>query len=91
MTKQSLFQAKIASLRCSETKSSTHTRHSWQPVIPGEQRETRNPGAKDWIPAYAGMTDGEAPSVSAHLLSAQHSGGLAMTREPKFADTLLGD
>ncbi len=26
-----------------------------QPVIPGEQRETRNPGAKTWIPACAGM------------------------------------
>ena len=30
--------------------------HSRQPVIPGEHRETRNPGAKTWIPACAGMT-----------------------------------
>jgi hypothetical protein len=51
-----------------------------QPVIPGERSETRNPGRKTWIPAYAGMTDMEAPSVSAHLLSAQHSGQLRMTR-----------
>jgi dTMP kinase len=27
------------------------------PVIPGEQRETRNPGAENWSPACAGMTD----------------------------------
>jgi hypothetical protein len=31
-------------LRCSETKSLPQTSHSWRLVIPGEPRETRNPG-----------------------------------------------
>ena len=65
---------------CSETKSLLRTSHSWQPVIPGEQRETRNPGAKDWIPASAGMTNREKPTVSVVALSAPRYGGLRMTR-----------
>ena len=64
---------------CSETKSATRTGHSWQPVIPGEQRETRNPGAKTWIPACAGMTARGRVPVSASLLSALRSGQLEMT------------
>jgi hypothetical protein len=35
-TKQSLLRAKIALLRCSETKYSILARRSWQPVIPGK-------------------------------------------------------
>ena len=33
-----------------------------KPVIPGEQRETRNPGAENWIPACAG-NDGQGGSL----------------------------
>jgi hypothetical protein len=54
--KQSPTKTRIASLRCSETKSLTHVGHSEQPVIPGEWNETRNPGRENWIPAFAGMT-----------------------------------
>ncbi len=49
------------------------------PVIPGEQRETRNPSTCSWIPARTGMTDGIVPSVSAHPISVQRYGVLRMT------------
>jgi hypothetical protein len=49
------------------------------PVIPGEQRETRNPSTCSWIPAHTGMTDGIVPSVSAHPISVQRYGVLRMT------------
>ena len=68
-----------ASLRCSKSKLLTRAGRSGQPVIPGEHRETRNPGAKAWIPASAGMTNREKPAVSAVALSAPRYGGLAMT------------
>ena len=44
-------------------------------VIPGERRETRNPEAKNWTPACAGMTE---RLVFTFPLSAQRYGGLAM-------------
>ena len=40
-------------------------------VIPGEQCETRNPGAKNWIPAFTGMTDRDAPLISISTPSAR--------------------
>ena len=56
VTKQSLCANEIASLRCSETKYSALPPDSslrWNdaddmPVIPGEHRETRNPGASSF-------------------------------------------
>ncbi len=48
-----------------------------EPVIPGEQRETRNPGGiiagSHLLPldaTFAGMTDGSVSVVVAHMLSA---------------------
>ena len=48
------------------------------PVIPGKAA-TRNPGGENWIPACAGMTDKDAPLVSALLLSTARDGELSMT------------
>jgi hypothetical protein len=57
------------------TKVVRHASEDWNDehatlVIPGKQRETRNPVSRPWIPAFAGMTDREPPSVSASPHSA---------------------
>jgi hypothetical protein len=38
-------------------------------VIPGEQRETRNPACCSWIPACAGMTEADLLVHGAHHIA----------------------
>ena len=67
--KQSLSENELASLRCSETKSSMSqmlaaARHSRQAERDPESKQTNLDSS------CAGMTDKEAPSVSPFVLSA---------------------
>ena len=75
MTKQSRREDKtgadIASLRCSETKCSLSASPWWQPVMPGEQSESRHPGR---LGLDSRLHGNDGAVVSACVLSARALG-----------------